>query len=59
MEKPMSDFVVGWNAASSWPYVSFSLKVVCLLGLLGLALSSVMLPLVGPEEFNWVLAHIE
>jgi len=55
----MSDFVVGWNAASSWPYVSFSLKVVCLLGLLGLALSAVMLPLIGPEEFNWVLAHIE
>jgi hypothetical protein len=54
----MSDLVVRSNA--TYPlFLSTSFRVVCLVCLLGLAVSAVVLPTVAPEEISWVLSHIE
>jgi hypothetical protein len=34
-------------------------KVVCLFCLLGLALAAAIIPMIAPENLNWVLSHIE
>jgi hypothetical protein len=58
LEKPMSDLAVRWSA-THWPRVSISLKVVCLLCILGLVVTVAILPLIAPAELNWVLSHLE
>ena len=41
------------------PLLSTSFKVVCLFGVLGLALSAVIIPMIAPEYLTWLLSHIE
>ena len=52
----MSDLAVRFVYS---PLVSTGLKVLCLFCVLGLTLSTVIVPLVAPEHLTWVLSHIE
>jgi len=59
-EEPMSDFI----ARSSYAYSSLlptHFEIVCLFGLLGLALAVAVIPTIAPENLiiSWVLSHIE
>src|SRR5438093_5949395 len=51
-EEPMSDLAARFVYA---PLLSTSFKVVCLFGVLGLALSAVIIPMIAPEYLTWVL----
>jgi hypothetical protein len=57
-EETMSDLV----ARSHHTYLlraSTHFKVVCLFCLLGVALAAAIVPMIAPENLNWVLSHIE
>jgi hypothetical protein len=55
-EEPMSDFIArSWYAYSSLLPTHF--KIVCLFGLLGLALAAAVIPTIAPENLSWVLSH--
>jgi hypothetical protein len=54
----MSDFVARSQYAFS-SLLSIHFKIVCLFGLLGLALAAAIIPTIAPENLNWVLSHIE
>jgi hypothetical protein len=57
-KEPMSDFIArSWYAYSS--LLPTHLKIVCLFGLLGLALAAAVIPTIAPENFSWVLSHIK
>jgi hypothetical protein len=44
--------------AYSWLLPTYR-KIVCLFGLLGLALAAAAIPTIAPENLSWVLSHIE
>jgi hypothetical protein len=57
-EEAMSDLVARPHPAYSL-LISTHLKVVCLFCLFGLALAAVLIPMLAPEDLNWVLSHVE
>ena len=54
----MSDLVARSHPAYSL-LISTHFKVVFLFCLLGLALAAALIPMLAPEDLNWVLSHIE
>ncbi len=54
----MSDLVARSHLAYSL-LISTHVKVVFLFCLLGLALAAAIIPMLAPEDLNWVLSHIE
>ena len=54
----MSDLVARLHPAYSL-LVSTHFKVVFLFCLFGLALAAALIPILAPEDLNWVLSHIE
>jgi hypothetical protein len=54
----MSDSIARSWYAYSW-LLPTHLKIVCLFGLLGLALAAAVIPTIAPENLSWVLSHIE
>jgi hypothetical protein len=57
-EEPMSELVAR-SAATSSPFPSTSVTVVCLFCLLGLVVTAAIIPMIPPEQLSWVLSHIE
>jgi hypothetical protein len=54
----MSELVARSSAA--YPLLpSTSVTIVCLFGLLGLAVSAAIAPLVSAGDLSWVLSHME